>query len=359
VNRRAYIDWLRGLAVVVMMEWHSIDSWSVTTGRDSDAFARTAFIGGWAAPSFLYLAGVAVSLAGMARMRRGADRVAASWSLQKRGWQIFALAHVFRLQSFLFSPGASWTAILKPDILNVLGLGMVAAAWCWGRAETRRAQALWLLVPAAVVVLLTPYSRLWWWPTLLHVRFEAYIRPVGNFGVFQIFPSIAYVFIGAYIGALIATPRDAAEEPKFHAWLGAGAAAIVAAGFVGSRLPPLASTSEFWSTSISIVLLRTGAITAALVVAWLWLRRPTANRWSPLVLLGRTSLFVYWVHIFIAYGGISRPIQHQLSLGAAWIAFVLLTIVMTAAAWWWSRWKPPSWRSVLPSRPQSPAVPQP
>jgi uncharacterized membrane protein len=358
VNRRAYIDWLRGLAVVVMMEWHAIESWSVTTGRDSEAFGWSAWIGGWAAPSFLYLAGVAVSLAGVARMRRGLDRHAASWSLQKRGWQIFAIAHVFRLQSYLFTPGASWTAILKPDILNVLGLGMVAAAWCWGRAETRRAQALWLLVPAAVVVLLTPYARQWWWPTLLHVRLEAYIRPVGNFGVFQIFPAVAYVFIGAFIGGVIAGSREPAEEPAFHAWLGVASAGLVLAGYVGSKLPPLAPTSEFWSTSISVVVMRTGAITGAMVAAWLWMRRPTADRWSPMVLLGRTSLFVYWVHIFIAYGAVSRPIQHRLSLGAAWMAFGLLAIVMTVAAYYWSRWKPPNWRSFLPPR-QSPATPQP
>ena len=358
MNRRPYIDWLRGLAVVVMMEWHSIDSWSVTAGRDSAAFGWSAWIGGWAAPSFLYLAGVAVSLAGTARMRRGLDRHAASWTLQKRGWQIFAIAHVFRLQSYLFTPGASWTAILKPDILNILGLGMVAAAWCWGRAETRRAQALWLLVPAAVVVLLSPYARLWWWPTLLHVRLEAYIRPVGNFGVFQIFPAMAYVFIGAFIGAVIAGSREPAEEPAFHVWLAAASAGLVLAGYLGSKLPPLAPTSEFWSTSISIVFMRTGAITGAMAAAWLWMRRPTADRWSPMVLLGRTSLFVYWVHIFIAYGAVSRPIQHRLSLGAAWVGFVLLAVVMTVAAYYWSRWKPPSWRSILPPR-QSPAATQP
>src|SRR5262249_34981342 len=154
-----------------------------------------------------------------------------------------------------------------------------------------------------------------------HVRLEAYIRPVGNFGVFQIFPSIAYVFIGAYIGALIAEPREPTAEPNFHAWLGAAAAGLLLAGFVGSMLPPLAPTSEFWSTSFSLVVMRAGAITAALAAAWLWMRRPTASRWSPFVLLGRTSLFVYWVHITIAYGVFSRPIQHQLSLGAAWVGF--------------------------------------
>ncbi len=160
------------------------------------------------------------------------------------------------------------------------------------------------------------------------------------------------------MGAVIAEPREPSREPAFHAWLGAAAAGLLLVGYVGSKLPPIAPTSEFWSTSISIVFMRAGAITGALVAAWVWMQRPTANRWSPMVLLGRTSLFVYWVHIFIAYGGISRPIQHQLSLRAAWVGFVLLAIVMTVAAYYWSRWKPPSWRSILPPR-QSPVTPQP
>ena len=94
--------------------------------------------------------------------------------------------------------------MLKPDILNILGLGIVAAAFCWRAATTPLRRAAWLLGPAALVVLLTPASRVWWWPTLLYPQFEAYIRPVGNLGVFQIFPSMSFVFAGAFIGELIA-----------------------------------------------------------------------------------------------------------------------------------------------------------
>ena len=353
MSRRAYIDWLRGLAVVVMMEWHVIDSWSVRDGRDSTLFEWITLIGGWAAPMFLYLAGVSVALAGTARMARGVDRQAASWVVQKRGWQVFGIAHLFRLQSYLMSPGAPWTSLFKPDILNILGLGMVGAAFCWGRAGTRIGRLAWLAGPGLVVLLLAPASRLWHWPTLLPDRLEAYIRPVGHLGVFQLFPSAAYVFLGAAVGAIIAAPRDGSSEGRFHAALAALGAAILAAGAVGSVLPPLSPTSDFWSTSLSLVLMRTGAITLGLSGAWLWMRRPTAVHWSPMVLLGRTSLFVYWVHVELAYGILSGPIHHTLSLPAAIVAYLLMVVAMTVAASWWARWTPPRLPFLVPVGAQS------
>src|SRR5262245_31635841 len=101
MSRKPHIDWVRGIAVLLMILWHAIDSWTVLDHRDTAAFVTVAFLGGWAAPLFVFLAGVSVPLAGGARMRRGLSRRAAAWTIQKRGWEIFLLAHVFRFQSFL------------------------------------------------------------------------------------------------------------------------------------------------------------------------------------------------------------------------------------------------------------------
>ncbi len=231
--RRPYIDWLRGLAVLIMMEWHALDAWTAADSRDSEAFRVAALVGGWAAPLFLFLAGVAVPFAGLSNMRKGGvDRRAAARAIQVRGWQVFALAHLFRFQSFLFDLSAPWSSLFKPDILNILGLGLVAAAFCWGRATTPRRAVFLLVVPAVIIVLLTPWSRVWFWPTLLHPRLEAYIRPVGNLGVFTLFPWIAFVFIGTFVGHLHFAHRDRAdEEPAFHLKLaGAGLALPLPAG---------------------------------------------------------------------------------------------------------------------------------
>jgi uncharacterized membrane protein len=78
VTRRVYIDWLRGIAVLCMIEWHVLDAWSVPDGRDTVAWAVIRTFGGVAAPLFLFLAGIAVPLAGDARLRRGDSAAARS-----------------------------------------------------------------------------------------------------------------------------------------------------------------------------------------------------------------------------------------------------------------------------------------
>jgi fucose 4-O-acetylase-like acetyltransferase len=71
----------------------------------------------------------------------------------------------------------------------------------------------------------------------------------------------------------------------------------------------------------------------ALSLAWVWEQRPTAGRrWSPLQLLGRTSLFVYWVHVELVYGLLSRPIHGAFSLPVAWLALAVFSLLMLRLA---------------------------
>jgi uncharacterized membrane protein len=333
VSRLLYIDWLRGIAVVFMVMWHSIDAWTLQTGRDTWAFTLIIFAAGWAAPLFLLLAGVSVSLAAGARVARGLSRADASWDLQKRGWQIVLLAHVFRFQSFLLNPNGSWNSILKPDILNILGLGLVASAFCWKRADSPRAAVLWLVGPAVLVLALTPLSREWWWPTLLHVRFEAYIRPVGNFGVFAIFPAVAYVFAGAYVGWLVWAHRRA--ESWLHRRLAIAAVVLVAAGGSLSAVHAFEVPSPI--DSAPFFAWRTGAMILAFAAAWALVGNRSLRSWSPLVVLGQTSLFVYWIHVEIAYGVFTYPIRHRLPLSVSFPAYVAFTLALLGAAVLWQR----------------------
>jgi uncharacterized membrane protein len=335
--RRPYIDWLRGVAVLIMISWHSIDSWMVQGGRDTAAFGAVIFIAGWAAPLFLFLAGVSLPFAAGSRMARGASRAEAGRALRRRGWEIFILAHLFRFQSFLLNPHGEWNALLKPDILNILALGIVLTAYCWERAGSDAGLGRWLLLPSAVVVLvLTPWSRVWWWPTLLHPRLEAYIRPVGNYGVFTLFPAVAYVLLGGFVGARLAArdPRDAA----IHGRLTLYGLAAVAGGLAAMWLPP--AWQRVGVDALAIVLARTGAMTAALGVSWFLLRHRPRDRWSPVVVFGRTSLFVYWVHVELAYGVFSYPWRHALTLPGAVGAYLLLTLFMLGCAVLWAR-RPP------------------
>ena len=69
-GRRGYLDWMRGLAVAIMVGWHTLDAWTTPVDKASGAFWYCQLIGGFGAPIFLFLAGVSVALAAGSRLRR-------------------------------------------------------------------------------------------------------------------------------------------------------------------------------------------------------------------------------------------------------------------------------------------------
>ena len=56
-GRRGYLDWLRGIAVLIMIGSHTIDSWTIVADRGRPAYRYALMIGGLGAPVFLFLAG--------------------------------------------------------------------------------------------------------------------------------------------------------------------------------------------------------------------------------------------------------------------------------------------------------------
>src|SRR6185436_8122413 len=71
-QRLGYLDWLRGITVLVMIEAHTFDAWTLASERARPWFGRLMLLGGMAAPLFLFLAGAAISLSTASQIRRGA-----------------------------------------------------------------------------------------------------------------------------------------------------------------------------------------------------------------------------------------------------------------------------------------------
>ena len=113
------------------------------------------------------------------------------------------------------------------------------------------------------------------------------------------------------------------------------ASAAVALGLALDRLAaPLHARGEFWLTSPSFFLIRVGILLLLVGAAWLWHRTPWSEGESPLRHLGRTSLLVYWVHIEIVYGFLTRWARMRLRIVDATFALALLIAAMVALALW-------------------------
>ena len=320
-GRRLYLDWLRGMAVLIMIEAHLLDAWTAPAYRDSQAFSLAILIGGIGAPLFLFLAGISVVLSAAARIRRGLPHAAARRALVRRGLQIFGLAFLFRAQACLLGWSSPWD-LLKVDILNIMGLAMAAAGVLWGAARTPMARAVLFGGVTAAVAFATPLVREA--PiAVLPDPIEAYLRPVANLANFVLFPWAAFLFAGALAGVVL-NRAEAGRDRRMVTGIGLAGLGVATAAYGLSYLPSPYPTSRFWSTSPAYFFLQAGILAAAMPAAYIWgARDPGGERWSPVRQLGRTSLFIYWIHVEMLYGLISRPLHNSLSLGQALGAFVL------------------------------------
>jgi uncharacterized membrane protein len=327
-TRRGYLDWLRGLAVLIMIEAHIIDSWTRLDERNTYLWGGSVILGGFGAPLFLFLAGVAVALSAGSKSRRLGDPAAASRAVAARGLEIFGLAFLFRLQAVIVSWG-SWRSMLKVDILNIMGPSIMAAAALWGLARTNRRRIMLLVAATVALAFLTPPVRAVSWLGVLPDAIEGYLRPRPGFTNFAIFPWAAFVFAGAAIGVLLDEARTHDAERRLNIQFAVGGVGLVAASYAGSYLPSPYERSDFWTSSPAFFLLRSGVLTAAVAAAFAWYQRPgAAAAFSPLQQMGRTSLFIYWIHIELIYGLVVRPLHKSLTLGQAWIGVLVFSACM-------------------------------
>ena len=306
--------------------------------RTTPLYKAANFIGGLAAPIFLFLAGVSVAMAASSRARRSGDRAAASWSVQKRGWQIFGLAFLFRLQSWILSPGATVKGIFKADILNIMGPSIAAAAWVWGRLADRRARRVGLCHPRV----------------RLRLRDAAHSeRGLGGLAarpdrvVHQAVPEAERVHL-LPVGGLRVRGRARRRVARHRDITGRGVARQPVAGCGGSRRSSWRATaratchriypagySNFWTSSPTYYFIKIGIMLVLMGLIYVYVQRPFSAEprnpaWSPMLEFGRSSLFVYWIHVELVYGIFSYPLHRKLPVWWSLVAFTAFTVFIYA-----------------------------
>jgi uncharacterized membrane protein len=365
--RRGYLDWMRGLAVLVMIEAHVLDSWTRVDARQSPQFMWAMIVGGFGAPLFLFLAGVSVSLSAASKARRSGDAWAAARTVMMRGLWVFGLAFAFRLQAWILGFGSPRT-LLKVDILNIMGPAIVMAAALWGAFRTSRSRALALGSAAVAIALLAPIVRhtpmLDSWPDAL----AGYLRPTAGRSNFCMFPWVGFVFAGGVAGVLIHGAQTQVREAALNMRLFGWGLALAAASYGFSMLPSPYAQSEFWGGSPAYFFLRAGVLTALVAVAYGWGARhrlaasvgwpstpagTQVERWSPMEQFGRSSLFIYWIHVEMVYGLVSLPFHKGLTETAVWAAFGVFTVCLLGCAM--AKDRVVAWHSSRQTTPAAPA----
>src|SRR3954469_24870796 len=206
-----------------MIEAHTLDSWTRVADRVRPSYKWAIVLGGFGAPIFLFVAGVALVLAARARIRRGLTESEVARRASRRAWQVLGLALLFRLQSLLIS-GGGMRAFLKVDILNVMGLSMLLAAWLWRVGRTPRGRMLAIMAATIVAAMLTPLVRSTRWLEWLPGSIEAFLRPSPALTTFTFFPWGGFLFGGVLVGMWLDWGDRAVEGRRNLFLMMAGAA---------------------------------------------------------------------------------------------------------------------------------------
>jgi uncharacterized membrane protein len=372
-SRLAWIDWMRGLACVLMFQTHCYDAWLGGDARKTRFLTGSQLLGTLPAPLFLFLAGISFALVTDKLIRKGLTPAAITRTMARRGAEILAFGFLFRLQEFLIAWGwAPWSDLLRVDVLNIIGLSMILMALLCGftltvwrktggsRQEMSQSVSRWraalVIVSigvAALIALLTPPLYTTWRPNWLPWPLESYINGCHNLGVpqswlFPLFPWAAFAFAGLAAGfILFSDPARNQTAKTLGIFAAAGVVAILAAyGFDHSSFH-LYSVYNYWHTSPNFLMMRVGLLLVIALVSYAWCRWGLATHgFSPLIQLGQTSLLVYWVHIEFVYGRYSiLPKRVQTISGASWglleitVFMVILSLVRTKIDWKKIEWK--------------------
>jgi len=126
LKRLSYIDWMRGLACLLMFQTHCYDSWLRPDLRNTQLYGWSQLGGTLPAPLFIFLAGISSAQVTERLREKGVAANAIARQTILRGAEVFGLGILFRVQEYALGyKWVPWTDLLRVDVLNILGLSMM------------------------------------------------------------------------------------------------------------------------------------------------------------------------------------------------------------------------------------------
>ena len=330
--RIVVVDWLRGIAVLLMILAHTFDAWMDPVHRHGFAWAVVRHASGIPSRLFLFLVGVSSAIGFESQLQRGLSSAQMRRGTLKRGLQVLVLAYLFRLQEHILAGfWGGWMQVVRVDILNCIGASLIVLALVGTPRAGRPRYALPLALAAiflAFGAIIGPAVM----PAFIPRPLSAYVGGQRPVAWFPLFPWGAWALVGLVVGHLwLRRGRDRAGQARCFLVTGAVGAVLVIAVLTTRALAPdlIHYPSEVvQQMGPGSFFFRLGIIALIACAGWLITRWQDPARFSVVRQLGQTSLLIYWVHVEICYGFGTRPLQKQLTLPQAFLAYLLLCAAM-------------------------------
>lgn len=337
------MDLARAIAVLLMVQGHTIDALLHPEYRTSLTYNAWLYLRGLTSCTFLFLSGAAFSLTALRHWedqgrfsRRSFKRVRRLAFFLALGYFVkFPMGRFVHLQ---YANEERWRSFLAIDVLQNVAVSLLALQVLIGLTRTPRRFAVTCGVAAVLLVGFTPIAHGITWTDYLPLGLAAYLSH-GTGSLFPLFPWAGFTLLGATFGVTAApwATRDHLQ-PLSRVLFLLGALLAIGAGVMGELGWFEYGVHDWWRASPLSFVQRFGSVLLLLsVVAGIgnYVTRLT----PPLQGLAEESLLVYAVHVALLYGshwtvGLGPMLGPQPPRAVLfWVVVMLLAMTTLALVW--------------------------
>ena len=306
-NRLAFIDILRGWAVLVMIEVHVFNAYLLSSIRSTSWFEVLNFINGLVAPSFIFISGFIFTFTSQKKLESFRTFGSPFWK------QLGRIGFIWMIGYFLHLPAATfqqmmtetterdWLIFYQSDVLHCIAFGLLYLFIFRILIHSDRTYRTFLMISGFVVLITTKFiwdiNFLRW----LHPAFAAYFNN-QNISLFPLFPWMAFILFGGFFATGYIRARENQVEKKYIQSFGIIAIGIILLSIFGRQLSLEQGVgSSDIRASILFFFERLGIVMFLLCACWYYADYRKTEK-SFILDASKESLLVYSLHLYVIYG---------------------------------------------------------
>jgi uncharacterized membrane protein len=347
-KRALFIDLLRGLVLLIMIEVHVVNSMLNPFIKESGWFSALNFINGLVAPSFLFVSGLVFVLS----LQKAVDELRKFGKVfWKKIGRIFLILlagyslHLphFSLKKIISNPTQDvLKSLFTVDILQCIAVGLLFLLFARMIFKNEKQYYLLIFISLIIILVVSPIAWKMDLNNYLPIPLASYLNRM-NSSLFPALPWFNFIFAGALIAKPYISAKESNDEINFSRKLFiigtiSFFACIIILNFL---LPPVLKgiipNPFFFLERLAVVLVLLSA-------CWYYLEKSTRHV-GFILDVSRESLLVYWLHLQLIYRNIFNGESlisiygDKLSLIEAVLMTIILTVLMILTAKGWRRIK--------------------
>ncbi len=336
-NRLYFIDAVRAFAIIMMLQGHFIDTLLAPQYHESNhlAYQIWKYFRGITAPAFFTISGLIFTYLLMRSKQKGDSLKRIKKGLY-RGLTLVLIGYALRIPIFSWLTGEFPLRFLKVDVLQIIGLSLIAIIGCYYISFKKSLifSILMLLLGVGIFVSEPLYRSI---NTGNIPIFLANYISKDHGSVFTILPWLGYIAIGSFLASIF---YKYAHKEKFKPVL------IISLSIIGMLLIYHSSAllmSLYRATDVLLfkqvayynyLFTRLGNV--LIIFSVFYAMEPYLKK-SLILKIGQKTLSIYVIHFVIIYGSLTGFGLHQLIgksltpvqaiIGA--ISFIIIVVLMS------------------------------